>query len=79
MATATETTHVRAGQPVPTYQPPVPCPAFQKYVWEHGNIADSEAVWSNDPDKIYAEYDELRKKCPVAWVERHGGYWMLTK
>jgi hypothetical protein len=77
---ATEvTTHVAEGQPIPTGQPAVPCPAFQKFVWEHGALEDSEAVWSNDPEKIYAEYDELRKQCPVAWVNRHGGYWLLTR
>jgi cytochrome P450 len=46
----------------------------------HGlNIDDSEAVISNDPAKIYAEYDLLRKQCPVAWTNRYNGYWLLTR
>src|SRR6476469_5880118 len=27
------------------------------------------------PDEAYAE---LRKKCPVAWSEEHGGYWIVS-
>ncbi len=29
-----------------------------------------------DPD---AAYQKLRKTCPVAWTEQHGGYWVVTK
>lgn len=43
------------------------------------NVNDSEAVISNDPEKIYKEYDYMRQSCPVAHVDRHNGYWMLTK
>jgi hypothetical protein len=43
------------------------------------NVNDSEAVISNDPAKIYKEYDYMRQKCPVAHVDRHNGYWMLTR
>jgi hypothetical protein len=43
------------------------------------NVNDSEAVISNDPQKIYKEYDYMRQNCPVAHVDRHNGYWMLTK
>jgi cytochrome P450 len=35
-----------------------------------------------DPDlaeRLYDFYDEVRERCPVAHVDRHGGYWMLTK
>ena len=27
------------------------------------------------PDEAYAE---LREKCPVAWSEEHGGYWIIS-
>lgn len=43
------------------------------------NIDSSEAVISNDPAKIYAEYDILRQRCPVAWTNQYNGYWLLTR
>lgn len=46
---------------------------------QHWDINDSEAVLRNDPEKIYEEYNYLRSKCPVAHVDRHDGYWLLTK
>jgi hypothetical protein len=52
---------------------------------EGWNINESEAVMSNDPEKIYKEWNFLRSACPVAKVDVHltegggHGYWMLTK
>ena len=43
------------------------------------NLNDSEAVLYTDPAKIYNEWDYLRSKCPVAHVDHHRGYWILTK
>lgn len=43
------------------------------------NIDDNEAIISNNPAKIYAEYDSLRSQCPVAWTNRYNGFWLLTK
>jgi hypothetical protein len=43
------------------------------------DVNTSEAVLSNDPAKIYREYDYMRSKCPVAHVNKHNGYWILTK
>jgi hypothetical protein len=43
------------------------------------NIDDSDAVISNNPAKIYEEYDMLREKCPVAHTTRYNGYWLLTR
>ncbi|KAF2105622.1 cytochrome P450 [Lophiotrema nucula] len=43
------------------------------------NVNDSEAVISNDPQKIYKEYDYMRQNCPVVHCDRHNGSWMLTK
>lgn len=43
------------------------------------NIDNNEAVISNNPAKIYKEYDMLRSKCPVAWTNQYNGYWLLTK
>lgn len=31
------------------------------------------------PSEIYAQFDELRGKCPLAYTSQNGGYWMLTK
>ncbi len=46
----------------------------------HGwDINNSAAVVSDDPEEIYKEWDYLRSKCPVARVDRHDGYWILTK
>jgi hypothetical protein len=56
---------------------------------EGWHINNSEAVMSNDPNKIYKEWEYLRSRCPVAHVEPSNpdflteagthGYWMLTK
>lgn len=46
---------------------------------EQINIDSSEAVISDNPAKIYEEYDMLRAKCPVAWTNEYNGYWLLTK
>jgi hypothetical protein len=46
---------------------------------EQVNIDHNEAVISNNPDKIYEEYDMLRSKCPIAWTNQYNGYWLLTK
>ena len=43
------------------------------------DINNSAAVVSDDPEEIYKEWDHLRSKCPVARVDRHNGYWILTK
>ncbi|KAF2668462.1 putative cytochrome P450 [Microthyrium microscopicum] len=43
------------------------------------NIDNSAAVVSDDPEKIYKEWDYMRSQCPVAHVNRHDGYWILTK
>src|SRR3546814_7343751 len=36
---------------------------------------ESESHAQNWP----AEFRELRGKCPVAWTEKHGGYWVATR
>jgi hypothetical protein len=43
------------------------------------NINDHEAIISDNPEKIYAEYDLLRAQCPVAHTDRYNGFWLLTK
>lgn len=30
-------------------------------------------------DNLYERIEEVQAKCPVAWSEAHGGFWMLTK
>ena len=29
--------------------------------------------------KVYERYAELRKSCPVAWTDNHGGHWVVTR
>jgi cytochrome P450 len=36
-------------------------------------------VHDDNPDDIYAQFDELRSRCPVAHTSEKGGYWILTK
>ncbi|KAL3459373.1 cytochrome P450 [Aspergillus heterothallicus] len=43
------------------------------------DINTSALVTSNEPEKIYREYDYLRTHCPVAHVDKHDGYWVLTR
>jgi len=46
----------------------------------HGwDINNSAAVMTDNPGEIYKEWDIMRAKCPVARVDRHNGYWLLTK
>lgn len=33
----------------------------------------------NKPHHVYAQYDKLRKSCPVAHTSALGGYWLLTR
>lgn len=43
---------------------------------------DSDDLDIHDPAFIrdpYAVYERLRRECPVARGERHGGYWLLTR
>ncbi|KAF2395531.1 putative cytochrome P450 [Trichodelitschia bisporula] len=68
---AAETSYVRT----PT-SPPTATEALRASGFE---IDTSQAVVSNDPSEIYEEYDMLRARCPVAWVNKHNGYWMLTR
>jgi cytochrome P450 len=41
--------------------------------------ADFEPTESSIPLDIYAQFDTLRSKCPVAYTSQMGGYWMLTR
>lgn len=43
------------------------------------DIDKSQAVISNDPELIYQEYDQFRAKCPVAWTNEYGGFWLMTR
>lgn len=43
------------------------------------DIDKSSAVVSNDPEAIYKEYEHFRSKCPVAWTNEYGGFWLLTR
>jgi cytochrome P450 len=41
--------------------------------------ADFEPAESSIPSDIYAQFDALRLRCPVAYTPQMGGYWMLTR
>ena len=43
------------------------------------DVNKGHLVHSDDPEKIYREYAHLRSTCPVAHVDAHSGYWILTK
>lgn len=43
------------------------------------DIDDSAAVMSDEPDKIYEEYEYLRKRCPLIHTRQYGGYWLMTR
>jgi cytochrome P450 len=40
---------------------------------------DFDPLLTDEPYKIYEEYDKLRVTCPVSHTERYGGYWQLTR
>lgn len=43
------------------------------------DIDTSSAVISNEPAAIYAEYDHFRSRCPIAWTNEYGGFWLMTR
>jgi cytochrome P450 len=55
--------------------------AVEQILGEGWNVNNSDAVTSNDPEKIYKEWNYLRSNCPVAKVDRHcpDGYWLMTR
>lgn len=46
---------------------------------DNWDINNSAIVNSDNPEEIYKEYDYIRKQCPVAHVDKHNGYWILTR
>jgi cytochrome P450 len=40
---------------------------------------DFTLIDDNNPQKIYAQFDNLRKFCPVAHTSQNGGFWLLTR
>ncbi|KAL4982741.1 cytochrome P450 [Aspergillus falconensis] len=44
---------------------------------ERGN--DFALVEDNNPEKIYAQFAELRSRCPVALTTENGGFYLLTR
>ncbi|KAI1856728.1 uncharacterized protein JN550_013668 [Neoarthrinium moseri] len=46
---------------------------------ERFDIDKCAAVISNDPAKIYEEYNYLRKHCPIIHTNQYGGYWIMTR
>lgn len=40
---------------------------------------DFDPLTNNDPTRIYAEYDQLRSSCPVAYTNKYSGYWLLSR
>lgn len=46
--------------------------------WQH-LPEDFDPLFTDEPSKIYEEYDRLRALCPVSHTENYGGYWQLTR
>jgi cytochrome P450 len=46
--------------------------------WENRAMTPHEATVDFDHHSATFDADELRQKCPVAWSERHGGFWFLS-
>lgn len=44
-----------------------------------GRDVDFDVTDPNLAAHLNEFYDDVRERCPVAHVDRHGGYWMLTK
>ncbi|KAL4792631.1 cytochrome P450 [Aspergillus venezuelensis] len=44
-----------------------------------GEENDFTLVEDNEPEKIYAQFAELRTKCPVAHTTGNGGFYLLTR
>jgi cytochrome P450 len=42
-------------------------------------VPDFEPSSTDDPKALYKEFNELRQKCPAAWSNENGGFWMLTR
>ncbi|KAL4862949.1 hypothetical protein BDV12DRAFT_206864 [Aspergillus spectabilis] len=42
-------------------------------------VNDFTLVEDNDPSKIYAQFAELRSRCPVAHTTEKGGFYLLTR
>ncbi|KAJ1706547.1 hypothetical protein F9C07_7832 [Aspergillus flavus] len=40
---------------------------------------DFALIEDNNPDKIYEQFGQLRRKCPVAHTSQTGGFWRLTR
>jgi hypothetical protein len=53
--------------------------AIEKPFEEGWDVNNSAAVLTDDAEIIYKEWDYLRSRCPVPHIDRHDGYWMLTK
>ncbi|CAI6334209.1 unnamed protein product [Periconia digitata] len=43
------------------------------------DINKAHAVISNDPEKIYNEYQYLRQECPLIYTSQYGGYWIMSR
>ena len=46
---------------------------------DHNVDDDFTLIDDNNPHKIYAQFDDLRKLCPVAHTSENGGFWLLTR
>ncbi|KAL4744700.1 hypothetical protein BDW72DRAFT_212269 [Aspergillus terricola var. indicus] len=42
-------------------------------------VSDFSLVIDNNPEKIYAQFAELRSRCPVAHTADNGGFYLLTR
>jgi len=40
---------------------------------------DFDPLATDDPSRIYADYDKLRSSCPLSRTSQYGGYWQFTR
>jgi cytochrome P450 len=45
----------------------------------HGRDVDFDVTDPGLGERLYEFYDDVRARCPVAHVDRHGGFWMVTR
>ncbi|KAL4812284.1 cytochrome P450 [Aspergillus spinulosporus] len=43
------------------------------------SVGDFNQVTDNNPEKIYAQFADLRSRCPVAHTTDNGGFYLLTR
>jgi cytochrome P450 len=54
-------------------------PGMRGHSIPEGLVVDFDIHDDGLTPKVYERYAELRRTCPVAWSNSHGGHWVLTR